>query len=427
MQRKTLRLCFTAAIVAAAFLPHPAAAGVLTNNCVVGDRPAATLLFPYFEVDLANPAGRTTLISISNRDTFIFPVLARVTIWTDWGIPTAAFTLFLQPNDVQTLNLRDLFTTGLSPITGPNADLYAGCDGTLGGSVGSPVLLQLAHTGQNTLGSCFSSGIQGPNIATGYITVDHALRCRDAAGLGSDTPVDGDYFAGATPLAGTDNVLWGDWMLVTPNEAFASGNPAVHIQADPDFFGAGDYTFYGRYHGFDGSDKRRPLPSSYNARFLNGGAFTGGTKLIVWRDTRSADTSIVSCASHPDWVPLGRTQHRGALRNARLHGSRIDLDLRPSDAADGYQRRTPALHLRLSRDEPQPARQHDGAGLGRRRGERLRAILGRLRSHPDERPLLAGALTRSQVAEAIRQRARLLRRARSFSRRPAPHLPSSIQ
>jgi len=308
MQRKTLSFFLAAALVAAALLPFPAAAGVLTNNCVVGDRPAATLLFPYFEVDLANPSGRTTLISINNRDTFIFPVLARVTIWTDWGIPTTAFTLFLQPNDVQTLNLRDLFNTGLSPITGPNADLYSGCDGTLGGSVGAPVLLQAAHTGQNSFGSCFSSGRLGPNIATGYVTVDHALRCRDAAGLGSDTPVDADYFAGATPLAGTDNVLWGDWMIVTPDEAFASGNPAVHIQADPDFFGAGEFTFYGRYHSFDGSDKRRPLPSAYDARFLNGGAFTGGTKLIVWRDTRSADTGVVSCGSTPSWFPLGERQ-----------------------------------------------------------------------------------------------------------------------
>lgn len=308
MPRKTRSIFLVAALVAAALLPFPAAAGVLTNNCVVGDRPAATLLFPYFEVDLANPGGRTTLISINNRDTFIFPVLARVTIWTDWGIPTAAFTLYLHPNDVQTLNLRDLLNTGLSPITGPGADLYSGCDSTLGGSVGAPVLLQAAHTGQSAFGSCFSSGRLGPNIATGYVTVDHVLRCRDAAGLGSDTPVEADYFAGATPLAGTDNVLWGDWMIVTPNEAFASGNPAVHIQADPDFFGAGDYTFYGRYHSFDGSDRRRPLPSNYSARFLNGGAFTGGTKLIVWRDTRSPDTGVVSCGSQPDWVPLGERQ-----------------------------------------------------------------------------------------------------------------------
>jgi hypothetical protein len=103
----------------------------------------------------------------------------------------------------------------------------------------------------------------------------------------------------------TENVLWGDWFLVSPGIARASGNSAVHIQADADFFGPGDYTFYGRYHGFDGADRRRPLPSRYNARFLVGGAFTGGTQLIVWRDTRDPGTAPVGCGSEPDWVPLG--------------------------------------------------------------------------------------------------------------------------
>ncbi|MDQ1348103.1 MAG: hypothetical protein QG573_1477 [Acidobacteriota bacterium] len=357
MHRKTSSFIIAAALIATALLPLPAAAGVLTNNCVVGDRPAATLLFPYFEVDLTNPSGRTTLISINNRDTWIFPVLARVTIWTDWGIPTAAFTLYLRPNDVQTVNLRDLFNTGLSPITGPGAEIYSGCDETLGGSAGAPVLLRAAHTGQSAFGSCFSSGRLGPNIATGYVTVDHVLRCRDAAGLGSDTPVESDYFGGATPFAGNDNVLWGDWMIVTPSEAFASGNPAVHIQADPDFFGAGDYTFYGRYHGFDGSDRRRPLPSSYSARFLNGGSFTGGTKLIVWRDTRSADTGVVSCGSEPDWVPLGERRleaHDETLASTDLGSTTIfDLATQRTDITDVSQPYTFGLlemNLNLSDD-----------------------------------------------------------------------------
>lgn len=347
MHRQASKIRFVAALVAVAALTAPAApAGMLTNNCVVGERPAATLLFPYFEVDLANPGGRTTLISINNVFTF-FPVLARVTVWTDWGIPTAAFTLFLSNNDVQTINLRDVFNTGLAPTTGPGADLYPGCDGTLGGSVGAPVLLKAAHTGQSTLGRCFSSGSLGPNIATGYVTVDNVLRCRDAHGLGSDTPVDFDYFAGAAPLAGTDNMLWGDWMLVTPSEGFASGNPAVHIQADRDFFHAGDYTFYGRYNGFDGSDRRRPLPSRYNARFLNGGAFTGGTKLIVWRDTRSADTGSKACGTTPGWLPLGERQIKahdeaaattnlGATSIFDLATQRVDITAVPQPYTFGF-------------------------------------------------------------------------------------------
>jgi hypothetical protein len=203
--------------------------------------------------------------------------------------------------------VRDLFDTGRVPTTGPVADLsFPGCNPSLGGFVATPpALMRTAHTGQNTLGSCLSSGRLGANVATGYITVDASRRCRVASGGGTDTPADGDYFSGPAPLAVTDNALWGDWFLVVPGEAFASGNSAVHIQADPDFFGDGDYTFYGRYHGFNGADKRRPLPSRYVARFLNGGAFSGGTKLIVWRDTRDPDTGGVGCGSDPDWVPLG--------------------------------------------------------------------------------------------------------------------------
>lgn len=315
---KDRRLHVVSVLVAALLFAavSPLAAGVLTGNCVVGERPAATLLFPYFEVELTNPAGRTTLIAINNRNT-VFPVLARVTLWTDWGVPTYGFTLFLASNDVQTINVRDLFTTGNSPTTGPGAAIFPGCNNSLGTNI-APALLRTAHTGQNTLGSCFGSGILGPNVATGYITVDASARCPVPNGGGSDSPGDAGYFTGAGAIAVTDNVLWGDWFLVTPDQAFATGNPAVHIQADPDFFGAGDYTFYGRYYGFNGTDRRRPLPSRYSVRFLAGGPFSGGTKLIVWRDTRSSATGARACGSNPPWFPLGEERIRAYNEAAAL-------------------------------------------------------------------------------------------------------------
>lgn len=363
MNERLSQLGRTAAL-AALLLPAPTTAGVLTDNCVVGDRPAATLLFPYFEVDLANPSGRTTLIAIANRDLFLEPILARVTLWTDWGIPTVAFSLFLGPEDVQTINVRDLFSTGIVPTTGGHADLYfPGCHPSLGGFVATPpALMRTAHTGQNTLGSCLSSGNLGVNIAVGYITVDASRRCRVGNGGGTDSPVDGDYFTGAAPLAVTENVLWGDWFLVTPGEGFASGNAAVHVQADAEFFGAGDYTFYGRYHGFNGADRRRPLPSHYYARFLNGGAFTGGTKLIVWRDTRDPSTAVVACGSTPDWVPLGEQQvvardEEGAFTNLGatsifdLATQRLDISAVPQPHVFGLLR----LNLDLPDDTPAQA------------------------------------------------------------------------
>lgn len=303
--------------------PDPAPAGVLTDNCVVGSRPAATLLFPYFEVDLDDADGTTTLLAINSTVRTSgggdpVPTLARVTVWTEWAIPTVAFNLYLRSGDVQTLNLRDLFTTGAAPITGPGADSFLGCSSTIGGAMIDPGILRLAHSGQKAFGSCFSGGARGPSVATGYVTVDTALRCPAANGGGGDTPASGpSYFqTGPSRVADFGNNLWGDWFLVTPGEDFANGNPAVHLQADPEFFSPGDYTFYGRYLGFSAADNRRPLPSRYSARFANGGAFSGGTRLVVWRDTRSADADPVACGGgaacgsascRPDWLPLGET------------------------------------------------------------------------------------------------------------------------
>ena len=54
----------------------PAAAAICTVDAV----PAATLLLPYFEVDLANPSGTQTLFSINNASATA--VLVHVVIWS---------------------------------------------------------------------------------------------------------------------------------------------------------------------------------------------------------------------------------------------------------------------------------------------------------------------------------------------------------
>ena len=57
------------------------ASAALCNLDVV---PAATLLLPYFEVDLNNPNGLNTLISVNNSSAQA--VLAHMTIWSDLSI-----------------------------------------------------------------------------------------------------------------------------------------------------------------------------------------------------------------------------------------------------------------------------------------------------------------------------------------------------
>ena len=76
--------------------------------------PAATLLLPYFEVDLANPNGVTTLFSVNNASAA--PQLAHITFWTDQSRPTLDFTIYLTGYDVWTVNLGPLFRTGMIPL-----------------------------------------------------------------------------------------------------------------------------------------------------------------------------------------------------------------------------------------------------------------------------------------------------------------------
>jgi hypothetical protein len=305
----------------------PSAAGILEGNCRVANQPAATLLIPYFEVDLSNSTGQSTLFSVNNASSK--SVLSRVVLWTDWGVPTLAFDVYLTGYDVQTFNVRDLFA-GKLPDTGPEASntgslsdsgtLFAGC-GNTGAAGVSPELtpadltwLRAAHTGKpvatTPTAQCAGSGNAGPNVVTGYITVDAVNRCSPrTVGTLVNTPANGTYFAAkGTGLASDDNVLWGDYTYVNPQRNTSNGQTAISIVADPDVLTAGMYTFYGRYLSFDGRDNRIPLSSLYYARYVDGGTFSGGTDLIVWRDNRRASVGTQGCGKPPDWSPLGEMQ-----------------------------------------------------------------------------------------------------------------------
>lgn len=308
-----------------ALLSVPATAGVLTRNCRTAEQPAATLLYPYFEVDLQRNDGATTLISINNSSSS--PAVARVVMWTDWGAPTLAFDVYLTGYDVQSLNVRDLLkgqlpaTSHLASNEGELSDTntaFAGCEGNpkavTAFSQTSWDYLQAAHTGRPLPGSapsqCLGSGKAGTNVATGYVTVDVVNRCSGASvGSKENTPADPAYFAaGGTGLASNNNVLWGEYFAINAGRALSDSQTAVHILADADAFAPGDYTFYGRYVNYDSRDDRAPLSSLYYVRYLNGGAFSGGSDLVVWRDNRDANVTARSCGTAPNWAPLGEYQ-----------------------------------------------------------------------------------------------------------------------
>lgn len=274
------------------------ATAALEGGCRPAGQPAATLLFPYFEVDLASFRGPATLIDIVNRDTE-GPVLAHVTLWTDWAVPTGGFDVFLGPGDVLPISLRDLLTTGQAPETGPGASAFPGCPDTLGGAFAAPSMLERAHTGRATSGVCLGSARPDPDRAVGFVTVDVVRRC----GAPTD-PASPGYFAGEDSKAGTANLLWGNYYLVEPLENFAQGATAVHVVADPAAFEPGDTTFYGPWIGSSAADGRAPLPSEWRARYLELGR-NGESELLVWRAPVDPRGSGVACGTAPGWVPLG--------------------------------------------------------------------------------------------------------------------------
>ena len=110
-----LSLALTALLVAA-----PAGAQSTLGDCMIGPALGSTLLVPYFEVDLDDPNGVTTILSINNGRND--PALVRVVLWTDWGVPTLAFDVYLLGFDVQPINVRTIFA-GNVPSTGEGADL----------------------------------------------------------------------------------------------------------------------------------------------------------------------------------------------------------------------------------------------------------------------------------------------------------------
>ncbi|MEO6192423.1 MAG: hypothetical protein ABIS20_05400 [Thermoanaerobaculia bacterium] len=316
-----MRNCAIVLLLAGLLASAPARAVI----CTVDEVPAATLLLPYFEVDLGNQWGHGTLFSINNASATA--VLAHVVVWSDLSVPVLDFNIYLTGYDVQTINLWDVLhgtlprtasdgqdpTDTISPQGAFSQDInFASCTGLLP----PPQLpasfvdhLRLALTGQASpvLGGRCAGRAFGDNVARGYITVDTVNNCT------LRFPGDPGYFgSGGTGDATNQNVLWGDYFYVSDMQNFADGNPLVHIEAsatDPQTSVAGQYTFYGRYVNWTAADNREPLATNFAVRYVTGGTFSGGSDLIVWRDSKvnqSPFTCPVSPGARPSWYPLGQ-------------------------------------------------------------------------------------------------------------------------
>jgi len=302
-----------------------ASAGTRDNDdsCDVKVTPAATLLLPYFEVNLTNPAARTTIFSITNVTRY--PQIAHVTLWTDWAYPVLNFNVFLTGYDVQAINLADVLVNGI--VAPPNGTTSATTPGALSASnSGNPNLRSPLDCGgvpgnvpQAIMGAvrvALTSGVfkppGGPACSTaggfhanavGYATIDVVASCT------SRTPLDPLYYT--TDLL-YDNVLIGDYQQLGATPAGtdagpfeAGGNPMVHIRAVPEGGGAGSvvgtslpFTFYDLYTPATNRviDRRQPLPATYAARFVQGGTSAFATNITMWREAETRPGA--SCASY---------------------------------------------------------------------------------------------------------------------------------
>jgi hypothetical protein len=283
------------------------------DTCDIKVGPAATLLLPYFEVDVSGATGQTTLFTVTNVTRY--PQIAHVTLWTDYAYPVLTFNLFLGGYDIQAINLADVLirntvappngaTSGTTPgsiwpASSPNLRASLDCTaipGVIPAAIMAEVRKALTTGGTS---SCSRSVSSIHANATGYATIDVVASCT------SRSPADPLYYTNDILF---DNVLIGDYQQLGPHPAGttatsfdAGGNPMVHIRAVPEGGGAGSnvdtrlpYTFYDRYTPASTRtiDRRQPLPSLFAARYIQGGTGAFATNLTTWREA----FGIGSCA-----------------------------------------------------------------------------------------------------------------------------------
>jgi hypothetical protein len=281
------------------------------DSCDIKVGPAATLLLPYFEVDVSGTSGQTTLFSVTNVTRY--PQIAHVTLWTDYAYPVMSFNLFLGGYAVQSINLADVLirntiasSNGITPGSiwpAANPNLRASIDcATIPGAVPAAIMAEVrrALTAGTSASSC-NRPVGGVHAnAIGYATIDLVASCT------TRSPADPLYYTNDILF---DNVLIGDYQQLAPHPGGttatsfdAGGNPMVHLRAVPEGGGAGSnagtrlpYTFYDRYTPAKTRtiDRRQPLPSTFAARYIQGGIGAFATNLTVWRE----GFGIGSCAN----------------------------------------------------------------------------------------------------------------------------------
>jgi hypothetical protein len=290
--------------------------GPLTTNnddtCDIAVMPAATLLLPYFEVNLDAPRGtrETTLFTVTNVTNV--EQIAHVTLWTNRGFPVVTFDVYLTGYDVQSLDLFDVLVLGqIAPPEGTGTAFQEGDFSDPNTSLDrrncERVPPQLPSSALERLRSAFTRGTIGTDckeigqptrFATGYATIDVVSACGSPL-----TPQDPAYYEG---LLRHDNVLTGEYVHVEPQNAARAPSPLVHIRAIPEGETAATRaafpdaftvnfprTFYSRYQNGRKTDGRQPLPSRFALPWFRAGDYS--SQFLLWHEPQITDSA---CASY---------------------------------------------------------------------------------------------------------------------------------
>ena len=348
------------------------ASSAMAVTCTIDQRPAATLLVPYFQVHLnadgsvdTSSTRTDTLITVVNASSA--PTLAHVVVWNRRSIHVLDFDIALTGFDIVGFSMEDVLT-GTIPSTpdngtfkganvcqsGSGVKVYPNANGFLrfiptntpdGASIdrlastqiGSPAFGpdfaaeladELDYDANNdcdadTVDSVITgSPVSGNGNLSGYVTIDMANYC--SIGF----PDLSTYWD--TDAAGWENNLFGDYIIVTNSGIPTLGAPTVAIEAALDTaaiengnyreFGAQPFndsdgftrTFYARYWSNPISGNTGLSASGDSGTIING---TGATSEAAYL---SAVFPFVSATWGDNREPLGVRYAARYLNNGTL-------------------------------------------------------------------------------------------------------------
>jgi hypothetical protein len=276
------------------------ASGAFAITCTTDQRPAATLLIPYFQAtfnpetlaaDTSSAASLDTLVTIGNASSA--PMIAHVNVFNERSELVLDFNVALTGFDIQSWSMASLLSGNLpsTPVSishalpahevcqrlfvteGKNPPVFPAAGGFIRAIPGVPAtgqdntqattiyppgpfataflqgVLDSLDVTFDTRDSCGGSGVDGviTNPIHGYLTIDHANYCN------LSNPHFAAYFQ--NDAAGMENNLWGDYIFTSGAGVGTMGFPAVAIEADPSLADEGPAsaqshrTFYKRYAG----------------------------------------------------------------------------------------------------------------------------------------------------------------------------------